>query len=230
MPTYVPTTEQVGNKIELSILPVNAAGAEGAIVTKIMDTAVVADKVFMSVVMDKKAKVGEKITMKVKVSSDEDGKSPISGISIVSKVSSATNRKGGTETPSAQIDGKVSDTKESDVNGEVTFEISDDKGKGLETTILITPNKGDAITRKATFTVITSPDSQYAKYWGHMEDISKGVKRPKLKDEDSGAPQENTENGEVWAVHKNVSGKNCSLPTKEALLAIYGSNGGVTKK
>lgn len=230
VPTYVPTAEQVGNKIELSILPVNAAGAEGAIVTKVMDAAVVADKVFMSIVMDNKAKVGEKVIMKVKVSSDEGGKNPISGISIESKVSSATNRKGGTESPSAQIDGKVSDTKKSDVNGEATFEISDNNGKGLETTILITPEKGDAITRKVIFTVITSPNSQYAKYWGHMDEISNGVKRPKLKEEDSGAPQENTENGEVWAVHKNSSERNCSLPTKDALLAIYGTNGAVTKR
>ncbi|WP_090138861.1 Ig-like domain-containing protein [Kosakonia oryziphila] len=230
VPSYVPTAEQIGNKIELSILPINAAGAEGAIVTKVMDDAVVADKVFMSVAMNDKARVGEKIVMKVKVSSDKGGKSPVSGISIVSKVSSATNRKGGAESPSAQIEGKVSDIKKSDVNGEVTFEIRDDNGKGLETIILITPDKGEAITRTATFTVVTSPDSQYAKYWGHMEDISNGIKRPKLKEEDSGAPQENTENGEVWAVHKNASQRNCSLPKKDALLAVYGTNGAVTKR
>ncbi|MDI5817042.1 hypothetical protein MJI46_29255, partial [Salmonella enterica subsp. enterica serovar Cerro] len=60
-----------------------------------------------------------------------------------------------------------------DVNGDATIILTQDKGVGLLTPLNITPVDSlisTPISRSVKFTVATSPDTAKAKMWGHMAD------------------------------------------------------------
>jgi hypothetical protein len=82
------------------------------------------------------------------------------------------------------------------------------------------------------FTVITSPDSSYAKYWGHMQDTltvdGVTLHRPLLRAEAPGVTDTTVDNNETWAtVYSKTDGlyfdmsKNCggvaNFPEKSLL-------------
>ncbi|ESE90721.1 outer membrane protein RatB, partial [Salmonella enterica subsp. enterica serovar Paratyphi B str. SARA56] len=79
---------------------------------------------------------------------------------------------------------------QTDAQGQVTFTLAQDSTAGLKTTISAATMDGSNLTdsKDAIFTVITSPDSDKASYWGHMPETftnSKGVEfaRPLLRAE-----------------------------------------------
>lgn len=72
----------------------------------------------------------------------------------------------------------------------MTFAISQDNSAGLKTTLSVVTMDGSNLSdsKDAVFTVVTSPDSDKAKMWGHMPETftnSQGVefKRPLLRAE-----------------------------------------------
>lgn len=96
---------------------------------------------------------------------------------------------------------------QTDAQGQVTFTLAQDSTAGLKTTISAATMDGSNLTdsKDAIFTVVTSPDSDKAKYWGHMPETftnSKGVefKRPLLRAELSSTADTSgyTENNETW--------------------------------
>ncbi|EGO8351383.1 RatA-like protein [Escherichia coli] len=120
-------------------------------------------------------------------------------------------------------------------DGTATFEVSQNATTGLATPITVTLARD--VTKTATldviYTVITSPDSPSAKFWGHMPDTftsSAGVtfRRPLLKAEaTSGSSISTNGNGEVWSYMSNVqnlTSTDCPLenqPRSNELLDLY---------
>lgn len=120
-------------------------------------------------------------------------------------------------------------------DGTATFEVSQNATTGLATPITVTLARDT--TKTATldviYTVITSPDSPSAKFWGHMPDTftsSAGVtfRRPLLKAEaTSGSSISTNGNGEVWSYMSNVqnlTSTDCPLenqPRSNELLDLY---------
>ncbi|MDE9545752.1 adhesion domain-containing protein, partial [Xenorhabdus bovienii] len=77
-------------------------------------------------------------------------------------------------------------------NGTLVIPVTD-RGKGLKTTLIIKAyGVGKTETKNVIFTVFTSPDTNKAKYWGHMtEKVSVNniiLTRPPLASEVTLAP------------------------------------------
>lgn len=155
---------------------------------------------------DAKAKKGEKLAATVTVK-DSSGQ-PVSGALVKITRGDAKTRAGVTYTSASADDITLSDILPSgpasylmnssssylyvqtDTLGQATFMLSQDKTVGLKTpitaTLLDDSTKSDS--KQAIFTIITSPDSDKATYWGHMPETftnSEGTEfqRPRLYDE-----------------------------------------------
>ena len=178
-----------------------------------------------------KAKKGEKIAATVMVT-DTTGL-PVSNALVKITRSDAKTRANVIYTTNNADDitlsdissGQVStllDTKEkylyvqTDAQGLMTFNITQDSTTGLQTTISATLADDSKVTdsKNAIFTVITSPDTSIAKYWGHMPETftnSKNVefKRPLLRAELSSTSNTTayslTGDGEVWYSTTNMA-------------------------
>lgn len=118
-------------------------------------------------------------------------------------------------------------------DGKATFEVSQNATTGLATplTVTLARDTTKAATLDVIYTVITSPDSPSAKFWGHMPDTftsSTGVtfKRPLLKAETSSGSSISS-NGEVWSYMsnaQNLTSTDCPLenqPRSNELLDLY---------
>ncbi|EBY9769812.1 hypothetical protein D5W60_18330 [Salmonella enterica subsp. enterica serovar Corvallis] len=128
---------------------------------------------------------------------------------------------------------------QTDAQGQVTFTLAQDSTAGLKTTISAATMDGSNLTdsKDAIFTVVTSPDSDKAKYWGHMPETftnSQGVefKRPLLRAElsstaDTSGYTENNESWYTWSRYPNMyqdSASPCDrlgLPTVNDLQTLY---------
>ncbi|EEF6757360.1 hypothetical protein FVG69_16585, partial [Salmonella enterica] len=137
---------------------------------------------------------------------------------------------------------------ETDELGQVTFTLAQDSTTGLKTTISAATMDGSNLTdsKDAIFTVITSPDTDKATYWGHMPETftnSKGVEfaRPLLRAElssttDTSGYLANGENWYTWSRYPNLyqdSASPCDrlgLPTMDELKTLYADypQGGLT--
>lgn len=137
---------------------------------------------------------------------------------------------------------------QTDAQGQVTFTLAQDSTAGLKTTISAATMDGSNLTdsKDAIFTVITSPDSDKASYWGHMPETftnSKGVEftRPLLRAElssttDTTSFLSNNEHWYTWNRYPNLyqdSASPCDrlgLPTLDDLKTLYNDypNGGLT--
>lgn len=92
-----------------------------------------------------------------------------------------------------------------DSNGKIELELAQDNTKGLKTNlkVLLADNAAVTASLDTVFTVITSPDTDKAQYWGHMPETatnSAGVAfyRPKLAAEMSSVSSTYTYNNELW--------------------------------
>ncbi|EJR9229133.1 hypothetical protein N0986_003076, partial [Salmonella enterica] len=128
---------------------------------------------------------------------------------------------------------------ETDELGQVTFTLAQDSTTGLKTTISAATMDGSNLTdsKDAIFTVITSPDTDKATYWGHMPETftnSKGVEfaRPLLRAElsstaDTSGYTENNESWYTWSRYPNMYQDTASpcdrlgLPTVNDLQTLY---------
>ncbi len=118
-------------------------------------------------------------------------------------------------------------------DGTATFEVGQYSTTGLATplTVTLARDTTKVATLDVIYTVITSPDSPSAKFWGHMPDTftsSAGVtfKRPLLKTETSSGLSISS-NGEVWSYMsnlQNLTSTDCPLenqPRSKELLDLY---------
>lgn len=94
---------------------------------------------------------------------------------------------------------------QTDAQGKATFTVSQDASTGLKTAITATllDDASVADNKDAIFTVITSPDSDKAKMWGHMPEtttnrVGVAFRRPLLAAEMSSYRSTYSYNNEVW--------------------------------
>lgn len=130
-------------------------------------------------------------------------------------------------------------------DGKATFEVTQTESTGLATPITVTLDRDKTVsaTLDILYTVITSPDTAKAKYWGHMPETAtaeNGVvfERPKLFDElaDTSGVQKYQYSNEYWPLFTSSQKADSQLsPCEEArqplasdlssLYARYPSNG-----
>lgn len=92
-----------------------------------------------------------------------------------------------------------------DVNGQATLQLTQPEGAGVKThiTAKMRSNFNAEDAKDVIFTVVTSPDSEYARMWGHMHgiiDAGSLYKRPLLAAETTHEVGTVRENNEDWAL------------------------------
>ncbi len=127
-------------------------------------------------------------------------------------------------------------------DGITTFTLKQDQTTGLKTelTAALDSSSSTKSTLPVVFTVLTSPDSPKAKFWGHMAETATGddgliYRRPLLRDENSATTSIGTlvEEGEAWSTFPSGLANDTSIngcgaeyvPTDNELRAIYAHQG-----
>ncbi|KFC96458.1 RatA family protein [Leminorella grimontii ATCC 33999 = DSM 5078] len=191
-----------------------------------------------------KAKVGESITMKLSVIDSATGeKLPYRYFTLT--IGSATNRKGETNAEwekspvVAAGEGLRSETSHryegmTDVNGEATLVFTQNEGAGVRTPITAGLREGNpnTYTTDVIFTVVTSPDTDKARMWGHMQGVVNAgniYKRPMLADEAEHKTGLFRENDEDWATFNSLDAavSQCGVgqvPDVSSLENLYSAN------
>lgn len=190
-----------------------------------------------------KAPKGDKITLMVTTKNAQGEPAPNTAFTLTR--GTTTNRAGTKNTTSAATTtisyaGKQSTSSQvyltTDNRGQAQLDISQDNSTGLQTPITATLDSNAAVTQTmpVTFTVITSPDSDKAKYWGHMPETftaSNGTvfSRPLLFDEyptSATISDSYTEGNEKWptVVYGQLGSGACSrdqMPLLSDLQTLY---------
>ncbi|MEY0952210.1 Immunoglobulin-like domain BIg-containing protein, partial [Providencia manganoxydans] len=222
IPSYTLVAADVGKVKEVSALAENGLGVTGNTLTLATDSskddgnetnggndgkiAIAVDNI--TVVSSRtKAKVGETISLNILVK-DKDN-NPVPNAAITVNALRANDRQGRSEIPSVRVGANLA---HSDKDGRLSVNLTDPNGKGVQTTIRVTAGDTDHQVSKdvnVIFTVITSPDSPYANYYGHMAESTTSTQgtypatfwRPKLVGEANTGPTNSivTVNNERWA-------------------------------
>lgn len=165
-----------------------------------------------------KAKVGEDATMRLTITDNKNNDQPLAYYYFSLHLDDGVNRKNQTdpawETHPVQIAGGSNlqqvdaHTYEgiTDVNGQASLTLSQPGGAGVKTHITARMRSDFTATdaKDVIFTVITSPDSDKARMWGHMRGIIESgslYKRPLLADETEHELGSVRENNEDWALY-----------------------------
>ncbi|EBL0645198.1 hypothetical protein D0C18_11490 [Salmonella enterica] len=195
-----------------------------------------------------KAKVGETIPVTI-TTLDAQG-NPVADTPVIftrgDSIGRVNQEVNGSQAAAIQIN--HSDARNSGVeyytatgaDGTLKLDISQDGGAGFKTPLMASIEHSNATTTAplpVIFTVVTSPDSDKAKYWGHMPETftnSKGVefKRPLLRAElsstaDTSGYTENNESWYTWSRYPNMYQDTASpcdrlgLPTVNDLQTLY---------
>lgn len=196
-----------------------------------------------------KAQVGEEATMILTITDKKNNNQPLSYYYFSLHLDDGVNRKNQSdpawEAHPVQISGganlqRVDDHNYegmTDVNGRATLLLSQPDGAGVKTHITASMrshyNASDA--EDVIFTVVTSPDSEYARMWGHMGNgiVSEGslYKRPRLADETTNEIGMARENNEDWALFDQDTSMQAEcgvghIPSQMSLQQLYGANQG----
>ncbi|AOM42120.1 inverse autotransporter beta domain-containing protein [Xenorhabdus hominickii] len=196
------TDQDAGKIIALTVRPNNGKGNNGSIERTQGMVLGIADKFDVTWTVNTqgldngkkapKVKREDPITLTVKTLK---GGNTIRGVPIKVELGKATGRtKAALVDPTAQFEiaGKIYKNGDiyignSDLNGELVIVVTDAGSVGLKTPVLITVNEGtgakiESQIQDVIFTVITSPDTDKANYWGHMfEIVSTSVINPAEK-------------------------------------------------
>ncbi|WP_430493470.1 inverse autotransporter beta domain-containing protein [Enterobacter mori] len=201
VPAYTLAAGDAGQVMELSVQAKNGANVTGNTETK--DTSAAVELPVLNVSVDKiKVKKGEAIQLTVETKY-QNGESA-ADVAVTVKSLEATNRQNVAQTVSATINGENTFSGQTDIDGKLVVEIKDDSTLGLKTkiSVMIGTNQESEKTQDVIFTVLTSPDTPVANFWGHMVEsyTVNGVtfKRPELAAEVSGTGTK-TVNNEVYA-------------------------------
>ncbi|NUC24470.1 RatA-like protein, partial [Escherichia coli] len=164
-----------------------------------------------------KAQVGEDATMRLTITDNKNNDQPLAYYYFSLHLDDGVNRKNQTdsawEAHPVQITGGSNlqqvdaHTYEgmTDVNGQASLTLSQPDGAGVKTHITAKMRSNFTATdaKDVIFTVITSPDSDKARMWGHMRGIVVSgslFKRPVLADETEHELGSVRENNEDWAL------------------------------
>ena len=195
-----------------------------------------------------KAKVGEDATMRLTITDNKNNDQPLAYYYFSLHLDDGVNRKNQTdpawETHPVQIAGGSNlqqvdaHTYEgiTDVNGQASLTLSQPGGAGVKTHITARMRSDFTATdaKDVIFTVITSPDSDKARMWGHMRGIIESgslYKRPLLADETEHELGSVRENNEDWALYdQNTSMQaECGvghIPRQSSLESLFSAHPG----
>lgn len=196
-----------------------------------------------------KAQVGEQLAMRLTITDKKNNNQPLSYYYFSLHLDDAVNRKGETsaewEANPVQLTGD-SDLQKidahnyegmTDVNGQATILVTQPGGAGVKTHITAKMRSNFTATdaEDVIFTVVTSPDSEYARMWGHMGNgIMEGgdlYKRPRLADETTNDVGSKRENNEDWALFDQETSMQAEcgvghVPSQNSLAKLYAGNPG----
>lgn len=164
-----------------------------------------------------KAKVGDDVSMRLTITDNKNNDQPLAYYYFSLHLDDGVNRKNQTdpawEAHPVQITGgsNLQQVDEhtyegmTDVNGQASLTLSQPDGAGVKTHITAKMRSNFTATdaKDVIFTVITSPDSDKARMWGHMRGIVESgslFKRPLLADETEHELGSVRENNEDWAL------------------------------
>lgn len=195
-----------------------------------------------------KAKVGEDATMRLAITDTKNNDQPLAYYYFSLHLDDGVNRKNQTDTAweahpvqiaggsnFRQVDAHTYEGM-TDANGQASLTLSQPGGAGVKTHITARMrsdfNATDA--KDVIFTVITSPDSDKARMWGHMRGIIESgslYKRPLLADETEHELGTVRENNEDWALHdQNTSMQaECGvghIPRQSSLESLFSAHPG----
>ncbi|AOM40854.1 inverse autotransporter beta domain-containing protein [Xenorhabdus hominickii] len=176
--------------------------------------------------------------IKFTINTTDTGGKSVGGVPVIIKMT-AINRQKKSDTVTVKLEPKEgvltgnADSYSGYTNekGNLVINVTDPNGIGTRTTLSITVNDDAKLptqTKDVIFTVITSPDTPLANYWGHMEDFISihGIKysRPQLEAEVNSEENSNLYNefwGRAqWITVKNYCNKLGELPTRDQLMDI----------
>lgn len=247
---YVLKETDAGKVLELSVQAKNGKGTTGNVATLGTDApsgngnnttggngaggvvAVMSPEVHVNKTTARK---GESISLTVDVKDSQGQMVPDAPVLI--RAVSATNRQNVPETPTLLVDGGKTWSGVTGSDGKVTVNLTDPNGIGVKSLLKIEAGySGKYMQQSVIFTVITSPDSDKANFYGHMADeivTSEGVrlKRPPLYNEvtpkDGIIEAGRLLNGETYAwMQPRASRGYCSLPSSAQLKALALANPG----
>ncbi|MGJ0636241.1 inverse autotransporter beta domain-containing protein [Xenorhabdus bovienii] len=238
--------EQVATDTVQEVKKGNAAGGnpDGTIKGVASDFTITPDKPEKDAdgTMAVKVERDKTITLTVKT---EDGGQAVGGVPVTIKMT-AINRQKKSDTVTVNLEAKegVLASKEdtysghTDEKGNLVINVTDPNGIGTRTTLSVEVNDGANKTLTKTwdviFTVLTSPDTPLANYWGHMTETlqsdGKVFLRPKLQTEVSYQSVDiDEQNGELWAIVSGTKSdtfsycqkQNARLPSAAELKNLY---------
>ncbi|TGB85884.1 RatA-like protein [Escherichia sp. E3659] len=198
-----------------------------------------------------KAQVGEDAIMRLTITDNKNNDQPLAYYYFSLHLDDGVNRKNQSdpawEAHPVQISGGTNlqqvDAHNyegiTDANGQATLTLSQPGGVGVKThiTAAMRSNYNASDAKDVIFTVVTSPDSEYARMWGHM---GRGImaegnlyKRPRLADETTHEVGLMRENNEDWALFdQNTSMQaECGVghvPSQSSLESLFAGNQGNT--
>lgn len=198
-----------------------------------------------------KAQVGEDAIMRLTITDNKNNDQPLAYYYFSLHLDDGVNRKNQSdpawEAHPVQISGGTNlqqvDAHNyegiTDANGQATLTLSQPGGVGVKThiTAAMRSNFTASDAKDVIFTVVTSPDSEYARMWGHMGSgiMEEGnlYKRPRLADETTHEVGLMRENNEDWALFdQNTSMQaECGVghvPSQSSLQSLFAGHQGNT--
>ncbi|WP_187696612.1 MULTISPECIES: adhesion domain-containing protein [Citrobacter] len=200
-----------------------------------------------------KAKAGEPITLTVQTTNAVNDL-PAPNVAFTVTSGESTNRQGSatgfTSGGPLMVNGQSFGTNSgmtgtyqgiTDAQGQAQLVIEQPKGPGVKTPLTIKLDDSrvaDAINYEVIFTAVTSPDTDKAQMWGHMDDsVTVGddtFYRPKLTSEFTTTPSGSTRalDNEVWGILTSASAQSSAaggcetshLPSTNQMKALYNAN------
>nr|HEK5738209.1 RatA-like protein [Escherichia coli] len=193
-----------------------------------------------------KVKVGEEASLRLTITDSKNNDQPLAYYYFSLHLDDGVNRKYQTdaawETHPVQIDGGSNVRKVdahtyegiTDANGEASLTLTQPGGVGVKTHITAKMRSDFTASdeKDVIFTVITSPDSDKARMWGHMLGIIEAnniFKRPRLADETDNELGSVRENNEDWALFDQNSSMQaeCGLghiPSQNSLHNLFAAH------
>lgn len=253
---YTLKADDAGKVMELAVLATNGKGTTGNTATLATDApsgsgnattggngagAVVSELAVPQLTFSElKVQKEQTITLTVKV--EDAQKQAVADTPVIVTAISATNRQGVSQNVTLLANGQRTWSGVSGKDGTVKVPLTDPNGLGVKTTLRVTagePGNQQSTTGKVIFTVITSPDTDNANFFGHMaETITTKYgtfKRPPLQVEGHGHKIFKV-NGEDWAAmdHNNANqycaSQSGTVPKKELLKDLYDRNHDIKNK
>lgn len=193
-----------------------------------------------------KVKVGEEASLRLTITDSKNNDQPLAYYYFSLHLDDGVNRKNQTdaawEAYPVQIDGGSNVRKVdahtyegiTDANGEASLTLTQPGGVGVKTHITARMRSDFTASdeKDVIFTVITSPDTDKARMWGHMLGIIEAnniFKRPRLADETANELGAVRENNEDWALFDQNSSMQaeCGLghiPSQSSLHSLFAAH------